>query len=271
VPSRPQALSRPVSSSANAQVRLASATMRRHYARSPIVEAVVEIRASLPEGVDDAALTAVRAGDEGRYHEVLPVLQSAVNITLDATGSSPPTTSATAQRAGFLFRGQTELFQATRDGLSYHKLAPYSEWESRRDEARRLWVKYRQTVHPSRLIRLGLRYVNRLDLPAPGELKDYLLTFPELAPGLPQLLSGYMMQLSIPQPDMPGAVLVVREGLVGAPRPGVASVLLDLDLAHVVDLAGDRDDFWQVFEHLHTRQLETFESCITDKTRELIS
>jgi len=256
---------------ANAPERQSSAPTRRHYSRSPVVEAVIEIRAKLPDDTGDEALNAVRTGDEARYPEVLPVMQGAVNISLDATGSTPPSTSTTAERAGYLFRGRTELFQAKRDGLSYHKLTPYSEWESCRDEVRRLWLKYRQAVHPRRLTRLGLRYVNRLDLPAPGELKDYLLTYPELAPGLPQLLSGYMMQLSIPQPDLPGAVLVMRQGLVGAPSPGLASVALDIDLAYVLDLAGERDDFWQLLEQLHNRQIETFESCITDKTRELIS
>jgi uncharacterized protein (TIGR04255 family) len=256
---------------ANAAERQTSPPARRHYARSPVLEAVVEIRGELPDGVGEETLAAVRTGDEERYPDVVPVMQGAFNINLDATGSTPPTTSATTQRAGYLFRGRAELFQATRESLSYHKLAPYSEWESCRDEAKRLWAKYRRAARPRRLTRLGLRYVNRLDLPAPGELKDYLLTYPELAPGLPQLLSGYMMQLSVPQPDMPGAVLVMRQGLVGSPAPGVASVLLDIDLAYVLDLSGDSDEFWQFFEQLHNRQIATFESCITDKTRELIS
>ena len=256
---------------ANAPERRTSAPTRRHYSRSPVLEAVIEIRVELPDDVREETLRAARAGDEARYPDVVPVMQGAVNINLDATGSTPPTTSATAQRAGYLFRGPAELFQATRDGFSYHKLAPYSEWESCRDEARRLWAKYRHVARPRRLTRLGLRYVNRLDLPTPAELKDYLLTFPEIAPGPPQFLSGYMMQLSIPQPDLPGAVLVMRQGLVGAPAPGVASLLLDIDLAYVLNLSGDSDEFWHVFEELHNRQIATFESCITDKTRELIS
>jgi uncharacterized protein (TIGR04255 family) len=256
----------------SAHSSLAAAVLtRRHYARSPIVEAVIEIRAVLPNAVGDDALASVKTGEEERYPELLPVTEGAVNVTLDATGSTPPTTSATTTRVGFLCRGRGELFQVKRYGLSYHKLAPYSDWETCRDEAKRLWLKYGQATNPVRLIRLGLRYVNRLDLPAPGRLEDYLRTYPELAPGLPQLLSAYMMQLSIPQPDMRGTVLVMRQGLVTAPGPDLASVALDIDLAHVTDIEGQSDEVWPVFEQLHSRQIDTFESCITDKTRELIS
>src|SRR6059058_102400 len=93
---------------------------RRHYARSPVVEAVIEIRAQLPDGLADEALVSAKDGEEGRYPEITPVMAGAVNVSLDATGSTPPTTSATTTRIGFLCSGRGELFQVKRYGLSYH-------------------------------------------------------------------------------------------------------------------------------------------------------
>jgi uncharacterized protein (TIGR04255 family) len=71
-----------------------------------------------------------------------------------------------------------------------------------------------QSVTKPKLInRLALRYVNRLDLPLPvGDLKYYLRTVPEVSPDLPQGLSGYFMQLQIPQEDI-SAILILNQAL----------------------------------------------------------
>jgi uncharacterized protein (TIGR04255 family) len=60
-------------------------------------------------------------------------------------------------------------------------LAPYENWNAVRDEARRLWALYRSIAKPSKLIRLAVRYINRIDMPLPlGDFKDYLRTVPDV-------------------------------------------------------------------------------------------
>jgi uncharacterized protein (TIGR04255 family) len=52
------------------------------------------------------------------------------------------------------------------------------------------------------ITRLVVRYINKIDIPLPvGDLKEYLRTFPEVSSDLPQGLSGYFLQLQIPQED----------------------------------------------------------------------
>jgi uncharacterized protein (TIGR04255 family) len=88
----------------------------------------------------------------------------------------------------------------------------------------------RNITQPENITRLAVRYINRLDLPLPvADLKDYLRPVPKIAPGLPQSLSGYFMQLQIPQEDIKG-VLILNEALVPPPSPDVGSVLLDIDI-----------------------------------------
>jgi uncharacterized protein (TIGR04255 family) len=269
-----------------------SSAGRRHYAHAPVLEAVIEIRVAPIDSLDIGGLAAVRAGLESEYPHVTPLVTGGISVGLadlgvDVTGaillsagirigvdaSNAAREGESSERIGYKFGGgpNADFFQTTGLGLSYHKLTPYTHWEACRARVEELWSRYRQWAKPVRIARLGLRYVNRLELPAPGELTDYLLTAPRIAPGLPQVMSSYLMQISIPQPDMPGAVLNVRQGILPAERAGVASIVVDHDLTQPLDISANSEEIWPMFERMHERQDQIFEATITDRTRELIS
>ena len=66
-----------------------------------------------------------------------------------------------------------------------------------------------EPARPNRLKRLALRYINRIEIPLPiRDFKDYLLTIPEIAPGLPQALSNFIMRLVIPNPEMEATAVI---------------------------------------------------------------
>jgi uncharacterized protein (TIGR04255 family) len=149
-----------------------------------------------------------------------------------------------------------------------NRLAPYEGWQPLRDEAKRLWVAFREKTQPTKVTRLAVRYINRLDMPSQSELKDYLRTSPEVSPELPQGLSGFFMQLTLPQPDIRGT-LVLNEAGVPSGRPEVASVVLDIDLFREEDVGQSEEWIWDYLESLRRRKNEIFEACITDRLREL--
>lgn len=246
---------------------------RRHYARAPIIETIIELRVNGSEGMNVSSLEGVRSAEDiQRYPEMATLFQSEAGFEIDATGASRISTSPSAVH-GYQFRDPVgaRFFQAKTSGFSFHKHAPYTQWEDCRDEARRLWELYREVARPTRISRIGLRYVNRLDLPARGELKDYLLTVPEIAPGLPQELGAYAMQLSIPIPELQSSVLVIRQAMVEPDRVETVSILLDFDLVQVLDLDPTSDAVWDALESLHEHENEVFERCITNRTRLLIT
>src|SRR5207253_8822162 len=152
-------------------------------------------------------------------------------------------TSTTSQQFGFVFasKDQRLILQARLDGFALSRLAPYENWETFRDEARRLWTAYRRYAHPEKIVRLAVRYVNRLDLPLPlRDLKDFLATVPEVSPRLPQGLAGFFMQLNIPQMDSRNTLLLT-ETMIEPAGPGVISVVLDIDVGRSDDVPGDEE------------------------------
>lgn len=240
----------------------------KHYSRAPITEALIDIRAVLPDGVTLAKLMDVHSSIKTDY----PMLQDFLMLQGQMVAGASVGATASQTQVGYIFSSsdQKQIFQARLDGFTFSQLAPYDRWETFRTEAQRLWSIYQSVSNPHRINRLALRYVNRLDLPLPvGELKDYLRAVPEVSPDLPQNLSGYFMQLQIPQEDL-RALLILNQALIPPPTPEVVSVLLDIDLSREIELP-DTEAIWEVLEQLHTRTEQVFEACITDRIRELIN
>ena len=87
------------------------------------------------------------------------------------------------------------------NGFAFSKLKPYESWPALRDEAREHWETYRGELGPSRIARLAVRYINRIELSLPiTDFQDYVLTGPQIADGIPQGLAEFFSELWSPIP-----------------------------------------------------------------------
>ena len=239
-----------------------------HYSKAPLTEAVLDIRVELPSEIKLQELRAVQVGEEERFsrREDSFIVMGQMSMGLQVGASAQQTQNGYR----FVSQDSRQIFQARLDGFTFSRLAPYETWESFQNEARRLWEVYRPIAKPKNIKRLALRYINRLDLPLPlKDFKDYLRTIPEISPDMSQGLSGYFMQLQLPQPDLE-AMLHLNQTLIPPPSPSLVSVVLDLDLFCKDNVPSEDQNIWKRFEILRIRKNEIFEACITNKTRRLI-
>jgi len=242
-------------------------TTHRHYTRAPITEALIDIQASVPPDVMTDVLQLLREDLRADYPKMAPALEFRGQL------SAGEQVGATAQQqvVGFVFysKDQKQVAQVRRNGFTFSRLAPYEQWESLRDEARRLWDLYRLKTIPTAISRVALRYINQINIPLPmRDFRDYLRTFPEISTDLPQALSGFLMQTHIPQPDI-SAQLVLTQAMVKPPDEFTSSVVLDIDVFVQADLYDD-EDIWGRLELLRDRKNDVFEACITNQTRRMI-
>ena len=183
------------------------------------------------------------------------------------------TATAKQDQMGYAFVGGDgkHVVQFRVNGFTFSRLAPYQTWEQLRNEAKIFWNSYRKAVGTLPVVRVGLRYVNQLDLPLPmRDLRDFIRLYPEISSDLTQQLAGFFLQVQIPQEDL-GAMLVLNETMVPPSGPNIASVVLDIDVfKEGLKLESD-DDVWGTLEALRLRKNLIFEGCITNNTRELIS
>jgi uncharacterized protein (TIGR04255 family) len=152
-----------------------------------------------------------------------------------------------------------------------NKLKPYARWESLRDEARTLWEDYVSVARPNVVRRIALRYINRLELPLPiTDFKEYVRTAPDIAPGIPQAISGFFLRLEIPHPN--GVLALVTEAIEPVEKRASGDIvpfILDIDVIRQETLSPEAPDLWEKLEELRDVKNEIFFKTITPKTEAL--
>ena len=196
------------------------------YSKAPITEALIEIQIKEIEG---ASIKTV--GDEiakdllNRYPLRSAIRETTFRTHLDP--EEPAASLADSMLVGWRFvtndGRQTANIRA--NGLAFSQISPYQTWERLREELSLVWTAYRSVVKPVEVVRLGMRYINRLDLPLPfNDFKEYLRSTPELPPELPQLLNQYFFQASVFLQDVTSS-LTLSHGLVPPAKAEHASVI----------------------------------------------
>lgn len=242
-------------------------TTDHHYPNAPITEALIDIQVTPTTAVDD--LQHAHVGEEASY----PTTDK-INANTGALRFGPDDNAiatATSQPIGYLYRSPDglQIYQARTNGFTFSRLARYPHWRVFSGEARRLWDKYRAVTRPTEITRVAVRYVNRIDIPLPlTNFGDYLRTFPQLSPVLPQGLSGYFMQLKIPLAEIK-CEGIINQALIEPVKPGVVSVVIDIDIFRTTGLPANEEQLWDLLEQLRNAKNTVFEACITDKSRRL--
>jgi len=246
---------------------------RWHYKNAPIKEAMLDLRLESHTEITQERLL--------EFHEAIkleyPVKTTRQHVELRGSLDVEGEVGATAKRAfgGYFFHnaGNTDIVGVRVDGFSFSRLAPYQTWDSMSKEAGRLWAAFRSIIGESVSTRVALRFINQLDIPSRiVDFKDYLTTSPEVGSALPQGISGYMMQLQIPQGSIDGheAMLILNQAMVPPPNDETVSIILDIDVFVEGLNISDDTKLWPLIESLRDRKNAIFEGCITDKTRQLI-
>jgi uncharacterized protein (TIGR04255 family) len=244
----------------------------RHYDHAPIAEAVLEIKCTLPEGVSLDDLLQCVDRDE------FPVADQAVSVEgrIDLSDDGQIRSAARGQVLGHVFRRAdgNRVVQARLDGFSFSWLPPYDRWEAFLSEAEAHWLRYRRAVRPTKAVRLGVRFINKIDVPSPQiEIKDYLRMSADVPAYLPQGIAGYFVQVQIPLSHYDCSATITTT-LVPPPNDDSTSLLLDIDTWQMVEISLTDDvEAEGVAARLATMRKAknyVFESCITDATRGLI-
>jgi uncharacterized protein (TIGR04255 family) len=249
-------------------VTRSSSTNWTRFPKAPIREAVLDIRAELPTMVDLPQLSGYYERIKDRYPQKRERMrfQGEFRIQKGVAESSTPK----AEVDGYLYTSADgkDIVQVRLDGFTLNRLQPYDRWEAIRDEAQRLWQHYLTIAKPESVIRLALRYINRIELPLPfHDFKDYVLTTPEIAPSLPQALKTFFMRLEIPD-DRFNAVAILTE-TIEPPHEKSLPFIFDIDVIREAKYDPASPEIWQIFEQLRNFKNEIFFNSLTDKAKEL--
>jgi uncharacterized protein (TIGR04255 family) len=245
--------------------------MPRNYKNPPVAEALCEFLFE-PSQPWDWTLPGLMYAEmkrdfpKKRQQTVQLQLQLGV-IPFGGQGVAAPSLTPTPalSRLQFLTEDEKTLVQVGPDVLTVNKLKPYSSWGEFKPLIRDALAVYSDIAKPKCIRRLGLRYINRIEIPA-GEVdvEQYLLAHPRIPESMPQRLNSWVQRAEIPISDH--GVLVLQSGSVREPGNANIVFMLDLDFGTVQGSLPAEAAMERV-EAAHQQVESAFEACVTAKAR----
>jgi uncharacterized protein (TIGR04255 family) len=241
-------------------------TMGRKYSKSPIIEAVCEFRFEPGEwngtifGLvwEEVRIPFPKRQDVQQFDfQVVPMPQGAQQRVFQQPGTK------------YLREDEKLSMLVGPAVMNVSHLAPYSSWGEFKPLISLAFRAYVTKAEPKSLRRIGLRYINKVELPGEKvELEDYLQFHPFLGPTLPEDHASFIVGVEFPY-EQNRDVLRLQLASVPPEKEAHLALMLDLDyftlVPNSVPLAEDQVSRW--LELAHSRVEEVFEACIKDSLR----
>lgn len=240
------------------------------YERPPITEAVIEIRFAAPP-IDAADLEKASKNLASFYPQQQSLKNVGVEVGIPAASNDRPTTQIREQFGHRLSSTDlSEILLLWPWALMVSQLAPYPGWDSFFGRFVRDWTAWKKVAGFRRLTRVGVRFINRIDVPIANgiiEESEYLNVYPKLPDALGPV-TAYGVQVQSPLHDI-GCNLTINSAAVPSPLLGHGSFVLDLDIAMEVSAPQSDESLYQLLNLIRVKKNEVFEACVTNKAKEL--
>jgi uncharacterized protein (TIGR04255 family) len=198
--------------------------------RAPIVEAVIQIDARPEISWDEKNISECLKPKLPDYEKI--VSYNRITQEVKIAPHSPQTSEQSLRWHGLACQSkdETQKAQFNRDGFVFSRLQPYQNWDNFFTEAIRLWKIYSDTARPVEMQRIGLRFINRIQLP-PKEVnfEKYIQPYPEPPFGLELPFLSFFHHDTLAVPGYPYAINVIRT-TQPATNPQIEGIGLIIDI-----------------------------------------
>jgi uncharacterized protein (TIGR04255 family) len=171
----------------------------------------------------------------------------------------------------FTSSDEKQVLQLRRDGFTFSRLAPYTDWEQVFAEATRLYRLYEGVARPQEVTRPAVRYINRMLFPEAevGDFGPFLTVPPRFPSDGAVFLTGFFNRVQLQEPDSSIAATIIQTVQQTPPEPGTVPVILDIDVYEPRNFAPVPDVVLPRFAALRDAKNRYFFASITEKAAEL--
>lgn len=235
------------------------------YSKSPIQEALIDVKVSY--GAEFNLNSVESLHDE--FREDLPQ-KTARNSVVFSINPEEGSSVNNSEVDGFMFRAGdgSRVLQITKEGFTFSLINTYSGWEEFFGEAMRYWEIFLNKLAPISINRLGIRYVNKINIPKETDnLSDYFTTQASLG-GITNKPTELFLRAVIPHDKN---ICIVTEAtnqtLVVGDEQGF---ILDIDVFNEEPFnASEKQKLTEQLEELRAVKNDVFQKSLTSKTKDM--
>ena len=253
--------------------------MRQQYQNPPIREVVCEFR-FLEDGRWDGAApglvySALRAEFPRRWADETPGASAppgAGSSNLIPPGLQQVELRIGPQEALRFWRESDEAgyFIVGPYRLAVRHFKPYPSWENMREIIGKGVQAYRDVLEPTQVQRIGLRFINAIDLSpfdGPLQVEEFFDFYPFVGHDIPQQLSRFHCLVQMDFENRRDSLILQTATAPGT--GGKMEVILDLDYYLMQPDNFDLNDIPEWLETAHDNVERVFEGCLKESTRRL--
>ncbi|MHB8411280.1 MAG: TIGR04255 family protein [Candidatus Acidiferrales bacterium] len=236
--------------------------MRRKYNKPPIIEVVCEFRFDQTAEWDLTIPGLLFDKTKDRYpnRKQLKVAEFLLPVPL---GTNTPQ-AVVEDRIHLVSSDEKSIVQVGRHFLAIIKLAPYSSWEEYLPAIQNALSKYLEVGRPKALVRVSLKYINRIVIPKSQiRMEEYFEFYPHVGPSLPQVHGPFFIGVEFAYERDRDKLRVQLQSAMSENQNDY-SLLLDLEYyalgLNVISF--ETASNW--LEEAHARIESAFEGCLTD-------
>ncbi|MHB1620439.1 MAG: TIGR04255 family protein [Sulfuricella sp.] len=239
------------------------------YKHPPITEAVIGINFSSPIKQADVNLV------NNKFHSHYPNNQAMSNfnvaVELSNIQINKPTTNCKKEEGHRRSTADmTQLLVLWPSSFALSQLAPYQGWDHFFERFVRDWALWKRTIGFQTISRIGVRYINRIDIPVKGSItkyEEFLNVYPKLPESLDPIIA-YAVQVASELKDI-DCLLKINSAAVPSPLLGFASFVIDLDISKEVNPPQSDNDIFDLLNKIRVQKNGVFEACISNRARDL--
>lgn len=256
------------------KVRKSTKTTTKAYKYPPITEAVIEIRTEGKASIEDLKKISDKITRDKHYKKIKLTKNVGVEVENIEAEDIKVNTQQTFANCRITSEDETDIVILSQQKLVVARLAPYPGWNEfykRFVSAKKIW---KQILKTQTIIRVGVRYVNRIDIPLEKtkqiEIEDYLNFYPKDAIFKEVPMTNYLIQIEKKTPN-PLWFMTITSTQHPPPLVKTISLLLDIDVFRTSEIPLKEEGLQSILEEAHILKNTIFEDCITDKTRSLLA
>lgn len=237
----------------------------------PISEALLEIRFNPNKDVTTEKLEKFVDSLCSDYPKKEPVLNQSFEVMFSGDGA--PKHNIDVQPGGFKItntQGNRIVIGAI-DKLVVSYLPPYRPWPELKNSTKDLFEKLMEFVPQNQVIRLGMRFINKINLPLDKDFvfQKYIKTFQPLPKyeGLSSAVSKFETVVSIPLNDIECESTIRQAAIDSKEGDGdFLTFVLDVDVFQSKNYdVNDWSEIWGVFDNMREKRNAIFFGSLTDE------
>ncbi|WP_170411314.1 TIGR04255 family protein [Ruegeria atlantica] len=238
------------------------------YKKAPILEAVLAFSWSSEKSLDELKEVLSLPAFE-RFDEPKPRIQVGASIDVDQGQFSHQ-----QKQLGFevALRNGSEIVFLEQRQFVFVQRAPYDRWAYFSEQATSLVDPVIKLLEVDAFERIGLRFVNRIDIPSRdsnGINTDDYVTFNFNGPREDRgIIEEFQMRVVKPT-EKAGIHYALVLATTAPPMPDYVSILLDIDVFTKKVVPSSGIELTDTLDEMRIQKNHIFEECLTNKAREL--